>query len=311
MAKVKDTEAILGRFSIKVIPPRDLRTLENTEECLNFFRDMRDPRNRVESPTTNYVSMDLSDIVTIDYATISILTAISDDLKANGVILSGNFPKDQACKNFIAESGFLSHMYFGNKKGEKAKHSDLIFFEKGSGKLSERDSIKIGELIKGAVEYLTGKKKHHQQLRTVILEICGNAIEHASTKDRQWLLGVKLENEKVQFTIADVGKGILDTLHRKYTKILGDLFNSRSDHEVLARAFVQKYGSSTKEVNRNKGLPAIKEASENGTIVNLVAITNNVVLNFGNPALSRTLSKGAPRFRGTFYQWEINKDCIS
>lgn len=309
--KVTDDDLRRLRFSKRVIAPKDLRAIENLSECLSFFRELRSPENVMSHNNRGVVRLDMRTVEHIDYASVTIINAITDDLASNGILLSGKLPDNLDCKTFMIDSGFLNNMFVGNQPAPKAVNAHLIFFEKGSGKLSEVDNQKVGELIKDVVHRLTGKRKHNQKLRTVILEICGNAIEHASTPDRQWLLGLKYGEDRVQFTVADVGKGILETLHRKYSRQISDFLAMRSDHEILERAFIQKYGSSTQETNRNKGLPAIKAAFENGTIINLVAITNNVMLNFNTPNLSRTLPRGAARFKGTFYQWEVTKECIS
>jgi len=196
-----------------------------------------------------------------------------------------------------------------NQKFPKSKKSDLIFFEKGCGVLSFEDNKKISALVKDVVNHLTGENKYSLSVKTIILEICGNSIEWASTENKQWLLGVKYETERVFFTVTDVGKGILETLYRKFTKRFFDTF--KTDDEILKGAFNKKYGSSTKELNRNKGLPAVKTNFEQGTINNLRVLTNNVALQFGDDSNSKTFGKGSPRFKGTFYQWEMTKECLN
>ena len=85
----------------------------------------------------------------------------------------------------------------------------------------------------------------------------------------------------------------------------------KSNDEILKGAFDKKYGSTTKEDNRNKGLPAVKANFKQGTINNLKVLTNNVILHFDNDALSKEFEKGTPRFKGTFYQWEMTNDCLT
>lgn len=259
-----------------------------------------------------FVIMSLKKVSLIDYGTISILTAISDDLKSKKIILKGDFPENNNCKKAIIDSGFLSHMY--DEKGKKfpqIEKSELIFFEKGSGKLSIKDNMAISRTVKNVVEHLTGELNQCLAVKTIILEICGNSIEWGGTHTKQWLLGVKYETDKVVFTVTDVGKGILETLHRKFHKILWDVFSRKTDLEILQGAFDQKYGSTTQEINRNKGLPAIKNSCEQDVIRNLKVLTNNVVLHFKSENCSQTFEKGKPRFRGTFYQWEMTSECIN
>jgi hypothetical protein len=296
---------------LPIIAPSDFRLFSNTAACLLFFRSIRDPENVNHIRNIRFIRISLLNVEEIDYGTISALTAISDDLKFKGITLQGNFPKNADCRKFIIDSGFLNHMYDGkNHRFPKAEKSDLIFFEKGCGSLSTEDNKKISQLIKNVIFHIAGESKYCPPIKTVLLEICGNSIEHASTENKQWLLGVKYEVGKVIFTVTDVGKGILETLHRKFGRQFTDFFKNRSNLDILVRAFEQKYGSSTLEANRNKGLPAVKANSESGIIQSLRVLTNNVILDFNDNNFSKTFASGAPRFRGTIYQWELTKDCI-
>ncbi|MEO8148056.1 MAG: ATP-binding protein [Bacteroidia bacterium] len=293
-----------------VIAPTDLRLIENTEKCMEIFREMRSEDALSSSRGLKFVILDLRNVTQIDYGSISILTAIGDDLKFKKILLRSFLPANIECKNFMIESGYLNNLFDDNGKPfAKTQKSELIFFEKGSGVLSESDNIKISLLVKAVVNHLTGQSKHCLAVKTIILEICGNSIEWSGTDSKQWLLGVKYGEGKVVFTVTDVGKGILETLHRRLSKKFFESFKSMD--EILKGAFEKKYGSTTKEVNRNKGLPAVKTHWEQGTINYLKVLTNNVILHFDNESLSNTFGIGAPRFRGTFYQWEMNKECLN
>ncbi len=296
----------------QVIAPSDLRLIQNTEACLLFFRELRSEEFLNRLGNANFVLFTLKNVEKIDYGTISILTAISDDLKYRGIGLQVDFPDEIGCKKFIIESGILNHMVDDKgKKFPKAEKSDLIFFEKGCGVLSDEDNRKISFMVKNVVNHLTGEEKYCLPVKTIILEICGNSIEWSGTDNQQWLLGVKYEEDRVFFTLTDVGKGILQTLNRKFRKQLEDIFTLKSSDEILKGAFNKKYGSKTQEENRNKGLPSVKANFTEGTILELKVLTNNVILHFDNESLSKTLKSGSPRFKGTFYQWVMTKDCIN
>lgn len=295
-----------------IMAPTDFRVIENTEKCLLFFRNIRSEESVISVGAVKLIRFSLKLVEKIDYGAISILTAISDDLKAKSIILQGDFPENSDCKKFIIDSGFLNHMYTKNNKPfPKTEKSDMIFFEKGSKILSESDNKKITNLVRSVVKYLTGEESNLLSVKTIILEICGNSIEWSGTNNRQWLLGVKYEEDRVIFTTTDVGKGVLETLHRKFYQLLKDSFTGRSDREILERAFDKKYGSSSEEINRNKGLPSIKANFEDRNILKLKMLTNNVFLDFERKDNSKALPKGSARFKGTFYQWEMTRDCIT
>lgn len=297
-------------IKLPVIAPSDLRLIENTNKCLEFFRDLRSEEYRSKRGSLEFVILSLKEVTQIDYGTISILTAIVDDLKYKDILVRSFLPANLRCKEYMIESGYLNNLY--NDSGKpfpKAPKSELMFFEKGCGRLSDDESRKISLLIKKIVGHLTGVEQYCQPLRTIILEICGNSIEWSGTNNKQWLLGVKHIDDRVIFTVTDVGRGILETLYRRLTRRFFETF--KSNDEILKGAFDKKYGSTTKEDNRNKGLPAVKANFKQGTINNLKVLTNNVILHFDNDSLSKEFEKGTPRFRGTFYQWEMTKDCLT
>lgn len=308
-SRIDDGRDSLG---LPILAPVDFRLVNNSKECLRFFRDLRNEDNLNLIRNIHFVTMSLQDVEYIDYAAISALTAISDDLKYKGIVLRGNFPKNPDVRRFIEDSGFLNHMVNNkNQSFPKPEKSELIFFEKGQGKLSDADNKKISDVVKSVVNHLTGAIAHFKPVRSILLEICGNSIEWASTDNKQWLLGVKYEPDKVIFTVTDVGRGILGTLHRRFGRQFFDILMKRDDAEILKGAFEKKYSSSSQESNRNKGLPAIKMSSDQGAILNLIVLTNNVILHFNNGTLSRVFDPGSPRFKGTIYQWEMMKECLS
>lgn len=298
-------------FSIKpyAYAPQNLSLITNTTECLEFLRDIRSDAYTSRRGLFKFVTMSLEDVTKIDYAAISVLTSLNDELKYKGIILRTILPKDEKCSNYMMESGYANNLFDENgKRYKKAEKSDLIFFEKGSKILSGEDNKRISELVRDVMEHLTGIKQYSLPLKTVILEICGNSIEWSGTDSQQWLLGVKYYPTYVVFTVTDVGKGILETLHRKFTRRVFESF--KSEDEILKGAFFHKYGSTSQEVNRNKGLPAVKSNFDNGVLKNLIVLTNNVLLSFADPHLTTTFEKGKARFRGTLYQWEMDNDCL-
>ncbi|EKJ84954.1 hypothetical protein CLV96_0309 [Leptospira meyeri] len=287
--------------------PSQLDLLRNTEECLRFFTELRDLGAINKVNKTCYVEMDISKVEKIDYSSVCVLIAISRDLKFKKIILRGNYPESEQCKKLVIESGLLTFMFDDKGKPfDKSEKSDLFFIEKGSELLSQKDNISISKSVQHVVKHLSGKESHFPKLRTIMLEICGNSIEWGETLNNQWLFGVKYEEEKVIFTITDVGKGILKTLKKKFTRFLKDVLSNKTSDEVLKGAFIKKYNSKTEEINRNKGLPSIKKAYDNGIISNLTVITNNVMLNFSDEKKSKEMQ--GHEFEGTLYRWEVTKD---
>lgn len=301
--------------SIKLKAPKDFRLLENTSECLLFFREIRDKKNIQQVSVRKCVRISLKDVEMIDYVTISALTAVVNNLTLHHIDVNGNLPTNQYCAEYIRDSGFLDRMYQSGKKFPPSEKSEIFFFEQGAGKLHESDNKKISDLIEHVLTFLQPTEKVttnvNRHIKSMILEICGNSIQWAGDDANQWLLGCKYEDDGcVIFTAIDVGEGILSTLYRRLNKMVGDFFNRTSPQEILEGAFDKRYGSATKEINRNQGLPSIKGFSDNGGIKNLKVMTNNVILHFDDKSKSCTLKKNSPRFKGTLYQWTMDVECI-
>ena len=290
-----------------VIAPENMCLLSKTNDCLKFFTELRHEKNVSKIGGTFFVVMDLSSVKEFDYSSICVLIAIIEDLNSKNINLRGNYTKDNSCKKRIIESGLLTFMYDdeGNKF-KKSEKTDLFLIAKGAKILNREDNKNISKTIENAVKHLTGKENRLPKLKKILLEICGNSIEWSETKNKQWLFGVKYEDDKAIFTITDVGKGILKTLRKKFRNKLQDTF--KKNDAILKRAFIKKYGSSSQKANRNKGLPSIKNGFNKGIINNLKVLTNNVILHYRKDAVDSEVLNNT--FSGTLYRWELTKENI-
>jgi hypothetical protein len=309
---IREAERIVKKDILpKIIAPSDFRLLQNTEDCLSFFSDLRNKDNLTHIVGRPYVEMSLKHVTQIDYCTISFLNAIIDDFIFKRILLRTNFPRDEHCRQFLLDSGFTNKLY--NEKGRpfpKNKNSELLFFEKGAQRLTKDDNLRISRAAANIMKHLTGNDGYCQSIRTMLLEICGNSIEWSGTENKQWLLGLKYEEDKVIMTVTDVGKGIVKTLYKKFGQNFSDFVTRKTNDNVLFGAFERKYGSSSQKINRNKGLPCIKSNFDNKNIVELKVFTNNVILHFDDKTKSRTIERGNAWMKGTLYRWVVNKDCI-
>ena len=256
------------------------------------------------------VKISLTNVTRIDFATLNIIKSIAEEMRQKAIILSVDLPNDVNCRKYLFDSGFLANMFDTNGKKFNLKNSiDEIVFEKGYGKLTKTQNENITKIIKTMMLHLTGDSINYIPLKKTILEICANSIEHAYSKKGSWSLSVKYEKDNVLFTVTDLGNGILDTLYRKFSSQISDIF--RSKDQILSNAFIKKYGSITKEINRNKGLPMIKSISEKGLIDDMILVTNDVYLPINKTSAAKVFFKSKNKFRGTFYQWSVSKLTIT
>jgi hypothetical protein len=291
-----------------ISPPADFRLMVNTEPCLAFFKELRDSSTVGVYGYRKFKILNIKHIQQVDYAAISVLIAIQDDLRDANITVRGDMPFNTDCYNFLVGAGYLDNLYDGNgRRFPRSPTSELIVFEKGDLKLEYAEMKNITSVVKKVVHHLTGTENYCQAVKTIILEMCANSIEWSGTTNKRWLFGVHLCESKVVFTVTDVGQGILATLNREFAKKLEDwIFKDQA--QILMGAFDRKYGSSTKEANRNKGLPSIKANFETGKISNLKVLTNNVLLQFESTTDYKIFKNN--KFRGTLYQWEMTKECL-
>jgi hypothetical protein len=224
--------------------PENCELLNNTTNVLRFIHSIRHSKSIGKIRGVKAVRISMKNVKRIDFAALNIIKAVGEDLRIKAILMSVDLPNDLNSRKYLIESGFLDHMFNSEgKKHLKGKASDEIIFENGFGKLTSSQNKKISQIIQNSVFHLTGNKSNFIPLKKTILEICGNSIEHAYSKRGQWALSVKYEDDYVLFTVTDLGKGILDTLHRKYITEIRELFKSRD--QILLNAFIKKYGSST------------------------------------------------------------------
>lgn len=237
-----------------------------------------------------------------------VLSAIGSELASHEICFSGNFPKDRECLDLLIKTGFLNNKV-SNKglKFSKAPSTKFFTVEKGKGILLVKDIKNLCTIINDIGVYLNLKEKTKDNIKSILKEILGNSIEWSDSHEKQWTLGVMYEEDRVLFSVLDLGKGIIETIYRRLSKKIFDQLQLRSDKDILERAFEKKYESSSKEVNRYKGLPSIKRVYSEGDIQNLHVLTNNVMLSFDSYDKGCQFSEKRTAFNGTLYYWEVNK----
>ena len=285
--------------------PIRLSLLSDAQRCVRFFELIRSQVDAVLYEGRRRVSLNIKDIQSIDLPATMVLNALGREMGGRGVCISGNFPSNKECYDFFVKTGFLNDKV--DDKGmrfNKSEVTDYFTLNKGQGKLSVEDTIHICKIVRKACDYLA-KEDFYDDVISIIKEIAGNSIEWSESYRDQWTLGVMFSGDYVTFSILDLGKGILDTISRKFMKKVKGLFTNNI--AFLNDVFNKQYSSKSQESNRYKGLPSIKKAFTDGKIQNLCVMTNNVLMCFGDSSKNIQYSKSRKAFGGTLYYWEISK----
>lgn len=286
-------------IDIKV--PENFNVLDNSGVVFQFVKELMSLKN---DRRIYQVYFDLSDVTFIDSVGACLLVSLVKELGCSNIRVAGNLPNDEQCAKIISDSGFLNHMK--DAKGHKFEVQTSNFIqETGTCRTKNAD---IASAIRCAMKMLYGEEKRFRPCYTVAMEICSNSVEHAyHQRPKHWRLGIYHEGDKVIFTMIDTGVGILSTIKRKFLHEIKDAVTLKSNAAILFRAFQRKYGSSTEDVNRNKGLPCILDKFESKYIKNLKVITNDVYLDFNHPSENNRLNN---KFSGVLFYWEVDRECV-
>lgn len=273
--------------------------LSNLDGILKFIYQTENACRKKQK--INFLKINLDNVVEIDSFAISFLLSFLNRLSSQHIRYWGTYPNDKSAQQFIIDSGFLEIVKTNIKRPSNNRTGNQIFMV---GKDSV-DSHLIGQAVRDSMVHVIGRKDCYPPVYDDLLEISANSVEHANQvrSDKNWLISISTDEDKVHFIATDTGAGILSTLRKKATEQLFDTF-AKGDAEVLHDVFMKLYQSITGEVNRHKGLPIILESFTDGFISDFMVITNKVLYNFGNNT-HQILRKG---FDGVLYSWTISKD---
>ena len=272
------------------------------EEVINFINKVHKKVHELDYKCR--VSFELNDILITDNGAIGMLLTLINTLSNKGVKSYGNYPASEEPRTKFLNTGFFDYVKI--IQGKKINATDKFIVQNGRDKTN---NSMVGKEIRRAIKYLTGVEESYKPLYSLIGEMISNSIEHANyhKKDKNWLLSMHYETDKVVVMVTDIGKGIMSTMRKKFKQRFKDTISFLSEVKTLYNLFDRKYQSSTFENNRNKGLPLIKDNFDNNFISNLCVITNNVYLDFNN-RYSRVINSN---LLGTFYSWEITNENIT
>lgn len=303
-----------SRVFPEISAPKDFRFIENTDECAKFFKLLRSNGNISERNYERFKTVRLTEVGLIDFPAVHTLTAICKELKCSHINVYGNLPHNDFCRKFMIDSGFLDNKY--DRQGNLfriSSQTETMSFEMGQGsKLQTKHIINLLNISTNISKHLSNVSNDYpRRLMPILKEICGNSIDWSESYKKQWFFAARFDEQKVVVAVIDLGQGILMSLERKFVSRVADFFQGKKPLDILEGAFKQKYGSKSREVNRNKGLPSIRFAHEHSHINDLVVITNNVILSFGSPTKSHTFATSKSAFNGTIYCFTIDSNCLT
>ena len=249
------------------------------------------------------VDFNLQDVMEIGVGAISMLLSVMAELRAKGIRFRGTKPLNIKANNVLERSGFMRFVE-GNVKPHNRNTKNTIFT--GNKRTHHTEVL---DVIHNSMETVWGSKGRSQLLYGTIVEMIKNSSKHAfkSDNDVRWHFAVSHDDslKSVKFSFVDNGIGVIGS-HEKddILKTFGSVFRNNAD--FIEGAYTEGIKSKTGLTWRGTGLPTIYETFDFGIIKNFVVITNNVYCNFDN-GTKQILNN---QFKGTYYYWEVDKNCI-
>ena len=265
--------------------------VRNPEEVTAFLRQVKFLGEK------SNLAFDLSGITAMTSDAVAALVATIRGMPETRV--RGNVPNDFAATEMLMQSGFFDYARSVNPLPPCTRGRILQKQSKKVEPTVARDLIHIG------TEANYGAPRHHFSTYRVLIESMSNTHNHAGKQHagtKTWWATVYADKltGRVCYTFLDVGVGIFRSIKIGAMRHLYRLAGVTSNTRILRDILEGKVESSTGVAYRGKGIPAIYRLFQEGRILSLVIIANDVYANLTTGDF-RVLPT---EFAGTLLYWE-------
>lgn len=287
----------LNVFVNKIAPAKFNLQKDNCVGVIKFINELKFLGEKGKN-----LNINMEEVTEIGNGAISMLLSVINELGNKAILIKGSKPNDIVARSILEKSGFFR--YIKTIISDENSNSKSTILRTGDNKTPPTELVVE---VRKAMETVWGVNARCPRLYGGIFEMFRNSCDHAfkNTEPITWHLGLThMEDENiVKFSFVDNGIGILNTIKSGIIKTVFNLFRDNSD--LLSTAFKDGIESRTGLSWRGKGLPSIYEMLTDNIITKLIVISNDVYIDFDNNIL-----KNLPvSFSGTYYYWEINKEC--
>jgi len=284
-----------------IIVPRVFSMEKNHENLINFFHSL----NNLHKLQIRQILFDFEEAETISNGAMTILLSHIGWLKDHGISSSCTYPIHKEARLEFISSGFLSFFKTIGQRYYNKSLNDIV----ARGNI-HTDSVLTAKIIRQSTRTIWGLSDRNLKLQGLLIELMANTINHAyhnSKNQKGWYFSVShnLKNHSVKFCFVDNGSGILNTIHLKFKEKIANIIGLNKNQTIIEKAFQGEFGSRTRLTNRGRGLKVVKKLFDESYIKNLKVLTNNVLYDFDNQKINEL----SQNFQGTFYFWEIDKNC--
>lgn len=285
--------------------PKDFSIRDNPEETISFFNNVMKYSNTTEEEYGR-IRFVLTQVQHVTVDAIMYLIAVMNNIKTkcNTIEYRGDIPYKEDVKQLFIDSGFFDMLSIKNEYTRRMRNKNSICIK--TGKQVDNDIIKV--LCDFVQDQIRIKNETGRALYQTFVELMSNTYNHAYVYDdnleRVWYVYAKRERKVVYFTFLDTGKGIADTIYKKYIEKILKNFKIKKESDITLSAFTGTYRSETQKVNRGTGLPEIYQHSKTH-LYNMKVITNKSYCNISSNETGKDLNN---HLHGTVYVWEIHEE---
>jgi hypothetical protein len=275
--------------------PTNFSFIQNTEAVLQYLDELKALFRQRKNVLINL--KDISNLT--NDAIVLLLSFVKNPKIVNGVLIRGNYPKDEKLRKIFVESGI-----FNNNNGNEDEHKNYILTRRNK----KAEGGIAAELIKRASKVVFGEEGRCPGVYRALMESMANTCYHAKPQqigEETWWLTVyhDKDDNHVSFAFIDLGVGIFKSSKMNDFKAKAASLLGLSDNRDILREIISgRKLSSTKIPYRGKGLPTIFKGLERNYYSNLKIISNDVKADLSND----NFVKLKKEFSGTFLYLELN-----
>lgn len=290
----------LKKLQTELKSPEDFSIINNTEEVLAYFNNVKAHFKRDEN-----VTFDISEVKKLSSPTIALMVAsIHEPNFVRDCVAKGNEPSDPELRRLFQRSGFYDFV-----------QSSRIFKDEQDGILHKETHQKVvPRIAKYAVDfgtkYVLDKATPLDSLYEILIEMMSNTNNHADLHIKgscYWWLYVynNPERKVTSYTFLDLGVGIFKSAAvSNFLKNMarGTVFypNTRIAEDLLAGKI-----KSRAEIDadiRGKGIPQIVDNAQESYFGEFYIISNDVKMNLKTMEITGLKNP----LSGTLLYWELS-----
>lgn len=254
----------------------------------------------------NTIFIDSENVTEISIDALMYLLALLNNanlVKSKNVSIAGNIPRDKNAKRIFIESGFFKYVHYTGKR-ITSRNNDNIQIVNGNNS----DPFTARKVSDFVCERVGISPRKCDFLYIMLIELMSNTCKHAYNDSNNlfepnWYCFIEYSKSIITFTFMDTGEGIPATVRKNFTEKV-DFLGIKGDDKYVVSALNGEFRSSTRQFNRGKGLPKIKDFCDDEKIQNMRIITNKAdVTVLKNRIQSYTIKTP---LQGTLYYWQID-----